>query len=171
MMSLMPLALAAVSFDATNCPGSGRSCRAISPGFWPEPSSLGRTHSGRTLKTPVRIEDESATSSDLAASTGISFKEGQLCVPSSAGDGCEAISPGVKKNSKIWDLGRQSSSRMRRDSRSIRDWDEDGRGEDILIASRRLANISNASIFRVGWHRFWAATGLFGQTVDIEKAS
>lgn len=162
---------AAFSYDAPNCPGSGRSFGAISPEFWPEPGSLGRAHAGRALKTPVRIKDESAASSDLDASTGISFKEGQLCVPSSAGDRCEAISSGVKKNFKIWGLGRRWSSRMRRDLRSTRDWDEDGQREDILIASRRPANISNASIFRAGWPRFWAVMELFGQTVEIEKAS
>jgi hypothetical protein len=60
---------------------------------------------------------------------------------------------------------------MRRDSPSIRDWDGDGPREDILFASPRPANINNGLISRVGWHRFWGATGSSVRNEEIGKAS
>jgi len=162
---------AAVSVDPADSPGSGTSFGAISPGFWSEPGSLGWAHSGRAFETPIRIKAESATSSDVDASTGISLKAGQLCLSSSAGQRCEAISPGVKKNFKIWGREKRWSSRMRRDLRSIRDWGEDGLREDIPFVFRQPANINNALIFRGGWPRFWDASGLFGRSAAIGKAS
>jgi len=162
---------AAVSANSSDGPGSGTSFGAISPGFWPEPGSLGWAHSGRAFKTPVRIKAESTTSSDVDASTGISLKAGQLCLPSSASERREAISPGVKKNFKIWGREKRSSSRMRRDLRSIRDWDGDGLKKDILFVFRRPANINNALIFRAGWPHFRDALGLFGRSAAIGEAS
>ena len=158
-----------VPADAADCSGGRTAFRAIATRFWPEPGSLGRPHRGRTLKAPVRDEAESAASPSLDAPTGISLKESQLCLSSSPGGRNEAVSPRVKKNFKIWGLGKQWSFRMKRDLRCIHDWDEDGRREDILFASPRPANTSNGLISRVGWHRFWDATGLFARSGEIGK--
>lgn len=162
---------APVSVDTADCTGSRTAFRAIAPRFWPEPGTLGRPHSRRTLKAPVRFETESAASPDLDAPTGISLKTGQLYVSSSPCGRSEAVSQRVKKNFKIWGLGTRWSFRMKRDSLCIPAWDGDGRREDSLFAFPRPANISSGLIFRVGWRRFWDDTGLSARSEEIGKVS
>gem|GEM_PF-3330353 len=160
-----------VPADPADRPGGGTAFRAIPSRFWLEPVSLGRTDSRRALKTPLWFETESATSSSLDAPTGLSAKKSQLCLSSSPGGRSEAISPGVKKNFKIWGLGKRWSFRMRRGSPSIRDWDGDGPREDILFASPRPANIDNGLISRVGWLLSWGVTGSSVRNEETGKAS
>ena len=144
--------------------------RAIAAGVRAKPSPLGRPDSGRTPKAPVRGETESAASPEMDASARISPEAGQLCVSPSPGGRDEAISPRVKKNFKIWVLGKRLSSRMRPALPCILDWDGDGQREDILFASLPQANIARGLIFRAGWRLFWDDMGLSAPPEGIGKA-
>jgi hypothetical protein len=150
---------AAVTIDTPDRPGSGAAFGTVASGFWPKPGSLGRSHARRTPKTSVWIEDESAAGPEMDAPTGISLKTSQLFVSSGSGRGSEAVSSGVKKNFKIWGLGRRWFFRMRRGLACIPGWDGGGSRKDTLFASRRRANTSNVLICRGGWRRFWDASG------------
>jgi hypothetical protein len=160
-----------VPADTTDGPGGGTAFRAIPSRFWPEPVALGWTDSGRALKAPFWRENESAASPGLDAPTGLSAKKSQLCLSSSPGGRRAAISPGFKKNFKIWGLEKRWSFRMRRDSPSIRDWDGAGPREDILFAFPRPANINNGLISRVGWLLSWGATGSSVRNEETGQAS
>jgi len=150
---------AALTRDAADCPGSGAAFRPVAAGVWPKPGSLGRPHARRALKAAIRVEDASATGPEMDASIGISAKTGQLFLSSSSGGRGEAISPGVKKNFKIWGLGRRWFFRMRQGSACIPDWGGGGLREDILFASRQRANTSSVLICRGGWRPFSGASG------------
>ena len=161
---------AAVTINAPDRPGGGAAFGKVAPRFWAKPGSMGRSHPRRTPKTSVWIEDESPAGSEMDAPTGISFKTSRLFVSSSPGGRSEAVSPGVKKNFKIWGLGRQWSSRMRPDLPCIPGWEGDGRRWDILFASRQPVSILRDLIFRVGWPPFWAVMGLSARPEGIGKA-
>jgi hypothetical protein len=148
-----------VALDPPDCPGSGAAFGTVASRFWFEPGSMGRSHAGRAFKAPIRAEDEGAADPEMDASIGISAKTSQLFLSSSPGGRGEAISPGVKKNFKIWGLGRRWFFRMKQGLACIPDWDGGGPREDILFASRRRANTSIVLICRGGWRRFWGASG------------
>jgi hypothetical protein len=95
----------------------------------------------------------------MDASIGISAKTSQLFLSLSSSRRGEAISPGFKKNFKIWGLGRRWFFRMKQGSACIPDWGGGGLREDILFASRQRANTSSVLICRGGWRRFWDASG------------
>jgi len=161
---------AAFPINGSDCSRSRAPFRAIAAGVRPKPSPLGRPDSGRTPKAPVRGETESAASPEMDASAGISPKAGQLCVSPSPGGRDEAVSPRVKKNFKIWVLGKRLSSRMRPALPCILGWDGDGQREDILFASLPQVNIARGLIFRAGWRLFWDDMGLSVPPEGIEKA-
>jgi hypothetical protein len=142
---------AALTRDAPDCPGSGAAFRPVASRIWPKPGSLGRPHAGRALKATIRVEDASTAGPEMDASIGISAKTSQLFLSSSSGRRGEAISPGVKKNSKIWGHGRRWFFRMKQGSACILDWGGAGLREDILFASRQRANTSSVLICRGGW--------------------
>jgi hypothetical protein len=160
----------ASAINFSNCRAGRGPFGAISPDVWVESSEVGRPDAGGTLEASIWLEIESPAGSELDASAGISFKAGQLYVsPGPKGRG-DTVSPQIKKNFKIWGLGRQWSSRMRPDLLCIPGWDGDGRRRDILFASRRPANIVRDLIFRVGWPPFWAVMGLSARPEGIGKA-
>ena len=159
------------SINSSDCPGGRGAFGSISSGIWIESSALGRSDSSGTLKAAIWLETESAASPELDASAGISFKTGQLYVSSSPGGRGGTVSPRVKKNFKIWGLGRQLSSRMRQDLPCIPGWDGDGRRWDTLFASLRPANMARDLIFRAGWHPFWGDMDLPARPEGIGKAS
>jgi hypothetical protein len=148
----------AVSADAPDRARGGTALRAIASGIWPEPGPLGWPHLGRALKTSVRVETEGAAGPNVDASAGISLETGQLFVSAGPGGRSEAVSPRVKKNFRIWVLGRRWFFKMKRVLPCIPGWDGGGPREDILFASLPPANITSGLIFRVGWHRFWDDT-------------
>ena len=150
---------AAVTRDAPDCSGSGAAFRPVASRIWPKPGSMGRSDARRALKATIRIEDESAAGPEMDASIGISAKTSQLFLSSSSGRRGEAISPGVKKNFKIWGLGRRWFFRMKQGSACIPDWGGGGQREDILFASRQRANTSSFLICRGGWRPFSDASG------------
>jgi hypothetical protein len=149
---------AALTCDASDCPGSGEALRPVASRIWPKPGSMGRAHARRALKATIRVEDESAAGPEMDASIGISAKTSQLFLSSSSGRRDEAISPGVKKNFKIWGLGRRWFFRMKQGSACIPDWGEGGLREDILFASRQRANTSSVLICPGGWRPFSGAS-------------
>lgn len=161
----------AISVNASDCQASRGTSRAISSGVWVESGAVGRPNLGRALKAPVRYKTESAASPEVDASTRISFKTGQLFLSSGSSGRGQAVSPQVKKNFKIWVLGRRLSFRMRQVLLCIPGWDGDGRREGVLCAFPPPANIASDSIFRAGWRRFWGGMGLYVRSEGIEKAS
>jgi hypothetical protein len=161
---------AASAINASDCRTGGGSFRAIPSAVWAESSPLGRPNAGGTFEASIRLKIEGPAGSELDAPVGLSLKAGRLYVSSGAKAGGHTVSPRLKKNFKIWGLGRQWSSRMRPDLRSIPGWEGDGRRGDILFASRQPASILRDLIFRVGWPRFWAGMGLSAQPEGIGKA-
>ncbi len=150
---------AAVTDDAPDSRGSRAASGTVASRIWPKPGSLGRSHTGRAPEAAIRVEDEGSAGPEMDASIGISAKTSRLFLSSSSGHRGEAISPGVKKNFKIWDLGRRWFFRMKRDSACIPGWGGGGPREDILFASPQRANTSSVLICRGGWRRFWDASG------------
>jgi hypothetical protein len=148
-----------VALNTSDCPGSGAAFGTVAPRFWSEPGSMGRPHAGGAPKATLRAEDEGAAGPEMDASIGISAKTSQLFLSSSSDRRGEAISPGVKKNFKIWGRGKRWFFRMKQGSACIPAWDGDGPREDILFASRQRANTSSVLICRGGWPRFWGASG------------
>ena len=98
---------APIAADAADRPRSGGAFRPVASGIWSKPGSLGWPNARGALKATIRVEDESAAGPEMDASIGISAKTSQLFLSSSSGRGGEAISPGVKKNFKIWGLGKR----------------------------------------------------------------
>lgn len=145
---------ASVPFSASDISASRKRSGAITPGVWTKPGELGRTDSGRPLEETVWDEAEGSASSELDASARISDETRRLYVPPSQSGGSKAVSPGIKKNFKIWVLGRPWSSRMRRDLACILGWGGFGPRKDNAFAFRRPANINIVSMFRAGWRRF-----------------
>lgn len=145
-------------FNTSDFPASRKRSGAIASGVWTKPSELGRPDSGRPLEEAVRAEAEGSASSELDASAWVSDETRRLYVPPSQSGGSQAVSPGVKKNFKIWVLGRQWSSRMRRDLACILGWGGFGPRKDNAFVSRRPVNINIVSTFRAGWRRFWDGT-------------
>jgi len=150
---------AALTDDASDSRGSRAAFGPVASRIWPKPGSVGWSHAGRAFKATIRVEDESSAGPDMDASIGISAETSRLFLSSSSGHRGEAISPGVKKNFKIWGLGRRWFFRMKQGSACIPDWGGGGLREDILFASRQRANTGNILICRDGWRRFWGASG------------
>lgn len=142
-------------FNASDISASRKRSGAITPGVWTKPGELGRADSSRPLEETVWDEAEGSASSELDASARVSDETRRIYVPPSQNGGSQAVSPGLKKNFKIWVLGRPWSSRMRRDSACILGWGGFGPRKDNAFASRQPANINIVSMFRAGWRRFW----------------
>jgi len=142
-------------FNASDISASRKRSGAITPGVWTKPGELGRADSSRPLEETVWDEAAGSASSELDASARVSDETRRIYVPPSQNGGSQAVSAGLKKNFKIWVLGRPWSSRMRRDSVCILGWGGFGPRKDNAFASRRPVNINIVSMFRAGWRRFW----------------
>ncbi len=145
-------------FNTSDFPASRERSGAIASGVWTKPGELGRPDSGRPLEEAVRAEAEGSASSELDASARVSVETRRIYLPPGQNGGSQAVSPGVKKNFKIWVLGRPWSSRMRQDLACILGWGGFGPRKDNAFVSRQPASTNIVSMFRAGWRRFWDGT-------------
>ena len=79
---------------ATVGPTLGTAPRAA----WAAARRLGWPHFGRASTTAFRPGVDGPPSAEMAASLGLSFEAGELCVPAGASPGCGAVPPALKKN-------------------------------------------------------------------------
>jgi len=141
--------------DAQRTPAAGTRPGEGAAGFRVAPVRLGWANAGGSPETDLRNNSEGSPGSVFNASSGLSAETRRLFICPGTRERCQEVPRGIKKNSKIWGLVKQSSLKTKPVLPCIPVWEEAGQRKASGCGFPQPANTIAGSISLVGSLRFW----------------